>query len=577
MKKTILAVILVTLSFLLVSCNIPFDFIGNEGGSSSNSETSTETNTNTENKDNVNTSTESGTNTSTESGTNTNTNTGTGNGTNTGTSSSNDDDVIEKNVFKFQYTFAYDHIFSSSGEPYATLLIDDSYLSLKIDEPKDITAGDILCVEITNGAYFVTQESYPGHTHLVNGEMVSYWFEYSDVYILSGGEITPQNVRDSFDFRWGNEYVILDRDGRYVSLDEYEGSELYLVLDKERADKIDSGKIEPERDEAKIPIACALAYNPRKESDGYTTADLREQKVTINLDWHSHEMDEIWEDDRAKGERHAGYIGYNENGNEYIKYAPNNHSYLVFVDCIDKTDKGSNDVTNDAWIVIENVLDSLYIDENGASNDVYVDATEISNDKILISFPSFESYSQCQESLLNGLSQLDSVEKIDIHYLESQAEGTELNSYEAYYSNEALEVENTLISSYEQLNEVLRNYAIDENVSKITEKTFESNYVIYTYAYSSSRILLPDFGYAKIIDGNLYLTQYNYESHGFLLDQIDNLSCVFIIIPKEDLIGELKEGFLVNYINVDFYCESYSVNEELDGEHVIEDLDSELQ
>lgn len=179
---------------------------------------------------------------------------------------------------RFMYTYAYWHVFETlSGKAYAKLLCDDSYIHIDIEEPLDITAGDMLIVEHTG--YFMTAETYPGSTDLYDGEVISYRYEYSTVFTLLGDEIDSEAIKAKYDFRWGDEYVILNRDGDFVSLDEYEGTTLYLVLDMERAEKIDKNEIQPSWDETKIPIACALAYNPRDIEDGKVEHNITEAEA----------------------------------------------------------------------------------------------------------------------------------------------------------------------------------------------------------------------------------------------------------------------------------------------------------
>ena len=186
----------------------------------------------------------------------------------------------------FMYTYAYWHAFETlSGKSYAKLLCDDSYIHIGIEEPLDITAGDMLIVEHTG--HFMTAETYPGSTDLYDGEVISYRYEYSTVFTLLGDEIDSEAIKAKYDFRWGDEYVILNRDGDFVSLDEYEGTTLYLVLDMERAEKIDKNEIQPSWDETKIPIACALAYNPRDLEDGKDEHNISEEEaIQIAMEAH---------------------------------------------------------------------------------------------------------------------------------------------------------------------------------------------------------------------------------------------------------------------------------------------------
>ena len=55
----------------------------------------------------------------------------------------------------------------------------------------------------------------------------------------------------------------------------------------ERAEKIDKNEIQPSWDETKIPIACALAYNPRDIEDGKVEHNISEEEaIEIAMEAH---------------------------------------------------------------------------------------------------------------------------------------------------------------------------------------------------------------------------------------------------------------------------------------------------
>lgn len=158
---------------------------------------------------------------------------------------------------KLKLTYAYDHsTLAETGEKIASLLVEYGYLmdgfgSVQI--PKDATAGDMILIMHTGE--IVVQESYPSILNLKNGTLKSYSIEYANVIHLSGDEINAQQIKDDYDFE--NPYVIIDKMGRFVTLDEYDGNDLYLVEDQERIGVQGGG------DDSPLPISCMLAYNPR--------------------------------------------------------------------------------------------------------------------------------------------------------------------------------------------------------------------------------------------------------------------------------------------------------------------------
>ena len=57
-----------------------------------------------------------------------------------------------------------------------------------------------------------------------------------------------------------NNYVILDRGGRFTTLDKYEGETVYLVEDQR--------ELRQRTEDTPFYVACMLAYNPRDLDDG---------------------------------------------------------------------------------------------------------------------------------------------------------------------------------------------------------------------------------------------------------------------------------------------------------------------
>jgi hypothetical protein len=93
---------------------------------------------------------------------------------------------------------------------------------------------------------------------LYNGEVVSYFIEYATVLHLKDESFSVEKIKDYYSYK--NDYVILNRSGEYVELDEYTGNEIYLVISQSAGDLSD---VKEESSSTKALVACMLAYNPR--------------------------------------------------------------------------------------------------------------------------------------------------------------------------------------------------------------------------------------------------------------------------------------------------------------------------
>ena len=148
------------------------------------------------------------------------------------------------NTITWQFDYTYWHeAETTTGEPSATLLVNDGFLGSGFNEiviPEDITAGDTITIEYTG--YIEIAESFPARIYLQDGEIISYSFSYSNVVPMYTEYVTEELL---LEYDAPNNYVILDRSGKYTTLDKYEGETVYLVEDQP------------------FYVACMLAYNPR--------------------------------------------------------------------------------------------------------------------------------------------------------------------------------------------------------------------------------------------------------------------------------------------------------------------------
>ena len=429
----------------------------------------------------------------------------------------------------YQYTYDYgEHIL---GE--LTLLCKGGYLSSSfgaIERPKDIVAGDIIKIVYTGK--IMTQESYPSTHLLTNGRVISYSFEYASVIHLEGDEFSIEKIKSCYDYRY--DYVILDRTGKYISLDEYTGTEIYLVTDQKRLPDYgwngDFSDLDVEQPDKIIPIASMFAYNPRDFEDG---VNVRSQKVTINLNKH---IEYPWWSS-SPSNKYAGYIGCNENLNQYIKYAPNTFSYSVKVTC--------KDSINEALALAQSVIKD--------NPNILLSTLE---NQILLEFSNFDAYSAVQEELLDGLSNLESVEKIKVDYDETGVNAEEIESYKLYTGLKSPDIENKLITTYADFIELF-DLTDEQNaeISKITEKTFEYYYVLY-YKFSKGKnaewIAANE---VKLIDGNIHGTLFEFYSSGEKDSSATWVCPALILIPKSDLGIETPEVTNIYFNKIKIYID----------------------
>lgn len=471
---------------------------------------------------------------------NTDTSTNTDTDSNVNTDGTETDSVINDQPIKttavFSFTYGYGVGDEETNEKSTIeLFVNGGYLKNGFESiiiPDDVVAGDLIFIEHTGSIH--TESGYPSLNNLVDGELISYEVSYSDVYKLNGSYIDKEKIIKNYDFRDNEEYVILDRYENYTTLEEYDGETLYLVLDKERL----MGKSSEDWDETKTPIACMLAYDPRDLKAGI---DLRKEKVTINIDFHHPDS---FLESASPSWRYLGYIGYNENGNQYIKYAPNDYSYFAMINCKDNV--------TDAWELIEEALSSV-----GYKMHQEIDVVALSENRIMVALNNFDTYSLIQEELLDGLSNLESVEKIDVGYMGTNQNDKAIEGYELYLDFANVDEENKIITSYEEFIGLFDLTNIENaELTTITEQTFENSYVVFqksiSYGHCVDEVVVKD---ARFVDGSLYYTQYDcYYTSGFHC-AVAMLSQMLVVVPKADLGTNIPDKFNIEAVDIDMYIE----------------------
>ena len=168
---------------------------------------------------------------------------------------------VDDEALLLDAAFVFDYLENEENEKLASLLFNGGYYSfpneIKID--KTLVAGDQLSITF-NGDYSVTcQEIYPSKC-VVEGEVKSYTLIETRIRSMHIDHVTIKDIADEFQksYKLDNEYVILDREGRYTTLDSYEGHDLWLSENKRKM--IDFNAC---LEGSPIYIAGLYAYDPR--------------------------------------------------------------------------------------------------------------------------------------------------------------------------------------------------------------------------------------------------------------------------------------------------------------------------
>ena len=168
---------------------------------------------------------------------------------------------VDDEALLLDAAFVFDYLENEENEKLASLLFNGGYYSfpneIKID--KTLVAGDQLSITF-NGDYSVTcQEIYPSKC-VVEGEIKSYTLIETRIRSMHIDHVTIKDIADEFQksYKLDNEYVILDREGRYTTLDSCEGHDLWLSENKRKM--IDFNAC---LEGSPIYIAGLYAYDPR--------------------------------------------------------------------------------------------------------------------------------------------------------------------------------------------------------------------------------------------------------------------------------------------------------------------------
>lgn len=146
----------------------------------------------------------------------------------------------------------------SGGVPVAWLLFDGTRFvknlaGIHFTDDK-VIAGDRLTLKYTGD--LITLESFPSQTYIENGELKGYSFIKTE--IKEEKNTTAERLKETYGLRGEN--IILDDEGHFATIDEYEGSDYYLTFDAERVIPCpDGANCAVQR----YPVAGIYAFNPR--------------------------------------------------------------------------------------------------------------------------------------------------------------------------------------------------------------------------------------------------------------------------------------------------------------------------
>ena len=162
--------------------------------------------------------------------------------------------------------FIFDFAQNQEGEYLASLYFNESeyYFSSDIELDKPLVAGDQLSITF-NGDYSVTcAETYPTSCE-VKGDIKSYSLIETKIYGVHVDDAAIGEIANQFKSNYilDNEYVVLDEEGRFISLDDYDGQDLYLSCNKRKMDENCSCPDGAECEICPIYVAGLYAYNPR--------------------------------------------------------------------------------------------------------------------------------------------------------------------------------------------------------------------------------------------------------------------------------------------------------------------------
>ena len=187
--------------------------------------------------------------------------------------SCNSNSSNESSSFTGDQTLVLDYGFAyikqnQKGEKLAELLLNYSYynFSSEIKLDKSPVAGDQLSITF-EGEYGITGISTGPGKCTVTGTVKSYQLLETQVICMLVDEASVATAIRHSGYVLDNEYVILDEEGRYTTLDEYPGSSVYLSYNQRKMKELCTCPEGAQCGPCPIYISQLYAYNPRPASN----------------------------------------------------------------------------------------------------------------------------------------------------------------------------------------------------------------------------------------------------------------------------------------------------------------------
>lgn len=166
-----------------------------------------------------------------------------------------------------EHVLVLDYAFNfSQQENKAELLLNDAHYifpsEINLDRP--VVAGDELSV-IFDGDYEITCSPNESGECLIKGNIKSYKLIETYIRAIHVDDTTIKEIADTIrgEYILDNENIILDTEGNYISLDEYDGNELFLSINLKKTNEYCVCPEGMECGPCPSYVAGLYAYDPR--------------------------------------------------------------------------------------------------------------------------------------------------------------------------------------------------------------------------------------------------------------------------------------------------------------------------
>ena len=166
--------------------------------------------------------------------------------------------------------FVFNYRLDPEGGFLAELLFDGDSVSLpeRIDTDGPLVAGDQVVITFEGDYEIFCVDVYPGQCR-VNGKVKRQDFVKTEILGIQVADATIGDIADDIksDYHLDNTYVILDEEGKFTPLENYEGHELYLSVNRRSTEYHCTCQDGAECEPCLTYIAGLYAYNPRPNEE----------------------------------------------------------------------------------------------------------------------------------------------------------------------------------------------------------------------------------------------------------------------------------------------------------------------